>query len=156
MKKNIYYLTNDIGVHRQSIIDLPVSTQDTDGAGYLITNGTNRSMQAGISERGDITIWISTNGDPIALYEVSDDPDGAVAAAITMGDVEDDYQARAQHGVTRILAAISILREMYAGNDDAAVSIDWYATWCAEVRAILYRDDAITIAPVLGVDDASA
>jgi hypothetical protein len=106
-----------IGIIRASEVEFDISTADTDEQGYLVQNGTNRSLACGITERGDLTLIMRTNGDDEALC---DDVDNTRAMALTMSD---SPQCDIKQGFARLRSGIEAMRAIYT-TDAAQEQID--------------------------------
>lgn len=65
---NLTYITNDLAIKDETIIR-HWSTGDQDEQGYLVQNGTQRTLCEGQCESGEWILFADTNGDPVALYE---------------------------------------------------------------------------------------
>ncbi len=121
-QKKLHYVqpSPGIGIIRASEVEFDIRTQDTDEQGYLIQNGTNRSLACGVSEHGDLVLLMRTNGDDEALCDNLDDV-RAIAASMS-----DAPQNDIKQGFSRLRSAVEQMRSMYA-NDAAQEDIDWIA-----------------------------
>ena len=129
-----YYLTNEIAVYKASISDVPDSgTADKDEDGYLLQDGTQRGLAAGIGIDGTIYLWLTTNGDPAII---PDDVEEARLVCEGMGDAPDDDDELATTGAHRIIAACEWLATIYT-SEEAAECLDWYSDKAREVLAAL-------------------
>lgn len=129
--KNTYCIEG-IDIYKASIIDLDVATSDHDAQGYLIQNGTNRSLALGISTNGTPMIYMRTNGDSVLL---GDDLDNARDFCESMGDVEDDDNERIRTGANRVLEAVAEVLKIYPNNQEMAEEMEWFADKANEVLA---------------------
>ena len=65
------YLTNSLAVISDTI-KRHWETSDLDEQGYLIQDGTQRTLCEGQLESGEWVVFADTNGDPVGLFEDAD------------------------------------------------------------------------------------
>ena len=125
MSSEYYYIENDMPIIKASIKELSVCTRDCDEHGYLINNGTNRSMACGFGPDGSLQIWVETNGDPHILYD--DDHEHNLGVIESMGDTDEDEDDRVSTGFAQWRTAIAEARALYPdAGAEIAESLEWY------------------------------
>ena len=66
--KNLNYITNDLAVFEDTIINHWVTT-DYNAEGYQMQNGADRTLCEGQTEDGEWILYAETNGNPVVLFE---------------------------------------------------------------------------------------
>ena len=132
MMINTHHITNEIKVLKASIIQLGITTADANAEGILESDGTNRGLCLGISPEGTPVIYMTTNGDDVALY---DDLEAARNFCRDMGDDGDEDNQRMIDGANRLLEAVASVERIYGHNKEMAEEMDWYHDQANEVLA---------------------
>lgn len=117
-------ITNSIKIVERSIRKHS-TTADTNREGYLVQNGTNRTLCTAVDTEGDLQVYAETNGDPAPLSE-----ENAADFCRTIGDNCD-----LQSGIDRLAAIVDEIR------DESSDAADWIDDCIAAARAELLTPD---------------
>ena len=112
------YLTNSTKIIERSIRKHS-TTADTNREGYLINNGTNRTLCTAVDTEGNLQVYAATNGDPLPLNE-----DNAADFCRSIGDNGD-----MESGKARLAAIVDDIRDE---DSDAA---DWIESCLSSATA---------------------
>jgi len=115
-------------VFDHSIIYIPgSSTADFDEQGYMIRNGNDRCLRAGIDTSGELVLWMDTSGGPVVFP--ADSKESQEDWFFDLGDAPDSRRNRIAQGIQRVKAAIMWLMETYPNvtvDDDSYLEyIHW-------------------------------
>ncbi len=88
-------------------LELGVWTNDTDGGGYLVENGTARGLYAGLSDEFGWLLVMSTNGEDIIVPD-SDTGDYEDFRLVCL-DMSDTPDRDIKQGAKRLMAACNDL-----------------------------------------------
>jgi len=102
---------------------LDIGTRDADDQGYYKSDGTNRGLGWGLTEDRTLTIYMTTNGDDIA---VPDELPDLLPWLYDLGDEPDPVWERIETGISRLREAIHEISRLDALYD---LPINAWAEW---------------------------
>ena len=138
-----------IKLHTQSMMDLGIETQDRDARGYILRDGTNRSLYAAIDEGGVLRLVIEGPGE----YEILSpeaDMDYAAAWLECMGDYSGEPSLsprRIRQGIERARQAIAKMRDTYTRRESQETLTDLDELIAQVEQAISEYSDAEMVHP---------
>lgn len=118
------YLTNSTRIIERSI-RRHSTTADTNSEGYIINNGTNRTLCTAVDTDGNIQVYAETNGDPLPLTD-----ENAADFCRTIGD-----NSELQSGIDRLAAITDAIR------DEDSTAADWIEGCVASAKSALLTPD---------------
>jgi len=125
---NKYYITDGMCVWEQSVLNVDIGTNDIDEQGFCRPEH-NRGVACGITDCGELTLWVTTNGDPVAIIEED------LMWAYMLGDNDETVAERVVTGAGRLEDAVKKVGEIFASDAAHEEALEWYRDQIKWVRA---------------------
>jgi len=119
-----------VDIYEASIIQTQQQTEDTDERGYYTADGTNRGICAAITTRGEVILYITTNGDDTLIPE---DPLEAARVIEAMGDRQQTPREAIMQGCGRLIEAAREMTKIWC-EEGANEDLNWYEDQATKVE----------------------